>query len=576
MLPSLGRQNYIQDVEEKLSTGSDRLRKRVNKETVKKERTAKVEVAVPGTFVELDVYKQDFKTDDPATKGHSVHKVEDPVSMKQVDAVFIPTLKRGYFQGSVKGSKKIRLEEAVDTNSTALRDGQVTESFQDEMGRFNKELPEIKVDAQTWEQASKIEPPDDGQEADAGNGKGGKKKKKTADGESDSEIDDEDALKMALELARREDKFSAKDSTLNKDLLDNLNTQQVRSAKSQPAAPGTMHTSPRKGRKSQSANQERSRTPVPRPTPTVCPQTPATGAGKAKAKAKTQAKQEPETPKQETSRKSRRTAPAKSMSKGPEAEAVESQAFAETQNSENGEEEVEESLPATPKFKALQKTQKAESEHGEDLFGTASASEAAQTAAAEGEEEGPVSVTLSIETVTVKQLEIMRADGGILFAKPDVAGVTKEKWAAMIKSFAEPLGLLHNMLSGEEKVKDQELKSCATSLRKKAAGAAKKAGLKPGAEATKLANKFKAVAALLEEFKAFRAKVCSTKSSLDGPELKADIESIWGKWVEFDATINLTNSAGEQEERTVKYVEFPDLWVRAWLSLGPSLQLSVD
>ena len=158
MLPSQGRENYLADMEEKLSTGSDRLRKRLNKETVKKEQTAKVEVAVPGTFVELDIYKADFKTEDPASKGHSVHKVQDPISMKQVEAVFIPTLKRGYFQGSVKGSKKIRLEEAVDTNSTALRDGQVTESFRDEMGRFNKELPEIKADAQTWEQATKIEP----------------------------------------------------------------------------------------------------------------------------------------------------------------------------------------------------------------------------------------------------------------------------------------------------------------------------------------------------------------------------------------------------------------------------------
>ena len=50
----------------------------------------------------------------------------------------------------------------------------------------------------------------------------------------------------------------------------------------------------------------------------------------------------------------------------------------------------------------------------------------------------------------------------------------------MIKTLADPLDLLHGMVSGEGKVKDQELKSGASNLRKKASGAAKRAGLKQG------------------------------------------------------------------------------------------------
>ena len=158
LLSSQGQDNYIEDVQEKLNTGSDRLRKRPNKQTVAKTESKKVEVSVPGTFVHLDTYKADIG-DDPAAKGHSVHTIEDPTSSKKIEAVFIPKLKRGYFEGCVKAGKKIRMENELDTNSTALRDGQVNESFQDEMGRFNKsDLPEIKEEAETFEQAIKKAP----------------------------------------------------------------------------------------------------------------------------------------------------------------------------------------------------------------------------------------------------------------------------------------------------------------------------------------------------------------------------------------------------------------------------------
>ena len=374
----------------------------------------------------------------------------------------------------------------------------------------------------------------------------GRKKKKSANDESESEIDDEDALKMALELAKREDKFTPTDVRLNEECLENLSLQHMRDLKSQTMTPGTLQISPRKGRNSAN-QQQRSRTPVPRRSaaPTVCPSTPRVANGKAKAKA----------PEQETARKSRRTPTAKGVAKGRETgetetgiptDLAEPQGFAETQKTEEAENDKE--LAPAPEDPPER---------------TANASDA------ESEGADSLPLTLSIETITAKQLGIMKADGGILFPKPDIPGVTDEKWAAMIKTLVEPLNLLHSMASGEGKVKDQELKSGASNLRKKASGAAKKAGLKQG-DATNFSNKLKNVATLLEELKAFRTKVLSNKSALEGKELKADIESIWSRWAAFGATINLTNSAGEQEERTVKYVEFPDLWVRGWLSLGPS------
>lgn len=137
-----------------MSTGSDRIKKRSNKQSTRKQQSAKVSVSVPGTFVQLDVYKEDIAAD-PASKGHSIHKIEDPSTSEKIDAVFIPKLKRGYFEGCVSGSKKIKMEEELDNNGTALRDNQVQESFHDEMGRFNKsDMPEIKADAETWDQAT--------------------------------------------------------------------------------------------------------------------------------------------------------------------------------------------------------------------------------------------------------------------------------------------------------------------------------------------------------------------------------------------------------------------------------------
>ena len=152
-----------------MSTGSDRIKKRVNKQSARKQQSAKLSVNIPGTFVQLDVYKEDIAAD-PTTKGHTIHRIEDPSTSEKIDAVFIPKLKRGYFEGCVSGSKKIKMEEELDTNALALRDNQVQESFHDEMGRFNKsDMPEIKADAETWDQATHKEvKPDMDMEEEAG------------------------------------------------------------------------------------------------------------------------------------------------------------------------------------------------------------------------------------------------------------------------------------------------------------------------------------------------------------------------------------------------------------------------
>ena len=147
----------MQDVLDKLAVGSDRIKKRANKQTVSKEQTRKVQVSVPGTFVEVDIYKTDFGAD-PSDKGHEVHKIQDPITGKDVKAAFIPSMKRGYFGGSVSGSKKLKLEEGIDNDATALRDGQVGESFSDELGKFEKSLPQVRETAETWAETTAPKP----------------------------------------------------------------------------------------------------------------------------------------------------------------------------------------------------------------------------------------------------------------------------------------------------------------------------------------------------------------------------------------------------------------------------------
>ena len=361
------------------------------------------------------------------------------------------------------------------------------------------------------------------QEAELGKHKPGEDKEE--DG-----FDDQEILEMALELQKREDRFSPNENAFSKESLDSFNAQQVRAMKAAPMTPGARTsgaaTSPQRG-------NGRSRTPAPRRAPAT--PAPSQIASPARRKPKTSAADEK---------------PKRRATKKPGGAASD---FAETQDTQ----------AATTAAASEQAERLSDLENGEEAGDVAADGKTGE--AEEEDESESISLDLSIETVTVKQLEILRSDGGILLAKPDVQGVTAEKWSAMIKTLAEPLGHLLSLLSGG-KVKDQEVKSGASSIRKKAAGAPKKCGMKPGADATRLVAKLKTLASLMDDLKTFRAKVCSPKGVMDGQELQAQVEAIWKGWDSLGADIQLIKSDGEIVKRTVKYVSFPDLWVRAWIS----------
>ena len=71
------------------------------------------------------LHAQDFG--DPATNGvnHKVVKTINPVSQKEVQAVFIPKEKDGYWEGSVSHSAQFADTSIVDDDEAALRKNQL-------------------------------------------------------------------------------------------------------------------------------------------------------------------------------------------------------------------------------------------------------------------------------------------------------------------------------------------------------------------------------------------------------------------------------------------------------------------
>ena len=68
---------------------------------------------------------QDFG--DPATNGlnHSVSTTLDPTTQKQVQAVFIPKLAKGYWSGEVSNAKGVKDRQILDSDAEALRKNQL-------------------------------------------------------------------------------------------------------------------------------------------------------------------------------------------------------------------------------------------------------------------------------------------------------------------------------------------------------------------------------------------------------------------------------------------------------------------
>lgn len=142
--------NYVQEIEDRINTGATRVKKRTK--SVDKTTGQKCKVSIPGVFVDLNVYKQDFG--DPAEREHKVCDIIDPETGKMKKAAFIPKRKAGYFEGELATTQKLQKKEVLDCDLNALRSGQVDESFDQHMESFAKSAPKVLPDAETFEQCT--------------------------------------------------------------------------------------------------------------------------------------------------------------------------------------------------------------------------------------------------------------------------------------------------------------------------------------------------------------------------------------------------------------------------------------
>ncbi|CAK9076399.1 unnamed protein product [Durusdinium trenchii] len=187
-------------MDEKIKLGNPRMKKRSKK--VDKTQSNKYKVAIPGMFVDLDVYKADFG--DPADRNHEVHDILDPATNQKVKAVFMPKRKAGYYEGEISLSNKVQKSETLDDDARALRNGQVDQSYCLHQQSFAKDLPKPLKDAQTFSESSRPLPqpeqPDHDQETSAMN-----HLSEVEEAECKTELDDSEFIELAVAMQSRED-----------------------------------------------------------------------------------------------------------------------------------------------------------------------------------------------------------------------------------------------------------------------------------------------------------------------------------------------------------------------------------
>ena len=149
--------------------------KKRSKAVTKSENTS-VKVSIPGVWVALDVYHQDFEGE-PEANGHVRQTIEHPVTKERFEAAFVPKRRAGYFDGEVAAVKKVKLDETVDDDLSALRSNQVNQSFEDRSHEFANALPVPAQNAYTLDELKQLRDnaPEDDTQMQAGNmrGRGG-------------------------------------------------------------------------------------------------------------------------------------------------------------------------------------------------------------------------------------------------------------------------------------------------------------------------------------------------------------------------------------------------------------------
>ena len=365
-----------------------------------------------------------------------------------------------------------------------------------------------------------------------------------------SDVDSEDCLKMVLEMQKRDERFREGETVLSESNLKAFSSGSATPHCSQPSTPVPTLSA-------------RKRTAVPTDVK-VSPNNSKARRANANAKAKSG--------NASLSRAASQGADSHHPMPSPRA----SSTAADGADLTVPPVDAPGSTPGQAEKKRKKKAAQAQPENGaeeeeEEEQETAASVEAAAKAAGRKVMRQPA-FNLCIDIIDPEDMDILAADGGALFVRPTKTKTCPTKWAAMVKALDQPRRLLHNLLTGNEKVKDQELKSSATNLKRSITTKVKKAGLNQSDTAT-LSEKVKNLVTLMDSLRAFRTKVCATRPGLLEPsELETDIQAILSLWETMGMEVQVQHPNSNADPVTVigKYVAFPDLWVQAWLSSGLS------
>lgn len=143
---------------------------------------------------------------------------------------------------------------------------------------------------------------------------------------------------------------------------------------------------------------------------------------------------------------------------------------------------------------------------------------------------------------------------GLITKPPDVNGLDKSKWKAALEGFEKQFSDFQKLLLGESRMKDQEIKSLASTLKKQAAAKARKAGLKDNP--TLMTDRVKGLAEAILQMKQFRSDMVSVRpKALDAESIKTSIAAMVTTWEKIGGL-----------EKKISMVSTPELWVQSWVS----------
>ena len=155
----------------------------------------------------------------------------------------------------------------------------------------------------------------------------------------------------------------------------------------------------------------------------------------------------------------------------------------------------------------------------------------------------------------VTDLGLDGKEGTVIMKPVDDPDVDNAKWLSVMQSFVPQLKDLEKLLTGGSKLKDQEIKSLASTLKKNATAAkAKKTGLKDKKTAL-LTDRVKGLADVAVAVKELRTQVVSARpKAIHCDEVQKLLEKLSGVWERVKC------------DQQLSYVSIPDLWVQSWVS----------